>query len=60
MKLYTAMQKRRTECYLVLHTLHLPPNVDNSILADAVLVNNEKKSVLKIICRCIKEHIPAA
>jgi ribosomal protein L3 glutamine methyltransferase len=45
--------------YLVLHTLHLPQNIDQAML-DAKLTTSEKQAVLKIIARRIKERIPAA
>ncbi|EKE01529.1 MAG: hypothetical protein ACD_21C00107G0007 [uncultured bacterium] len=45
--------------YLILHALHLPQNIDPSML-DAQLTSGEKQAVIKIINRRIKEHIPAA
>jgi len=45
--------------YLVLHTLHLPQNIDQAML-DAKLTTSEKQAVLKIIGRRIKERVPAA
>ncbi len=45
--------------YLILHTLHLPQNIDASVL-DAVLMTSEKQAILKIINRRVKERIPAA
>lgn len=45
--------------YLILHVLHLPQNVDSTML-DAKLTNSEKKAVLKIIDQRIKKRIPAA
>lgn len=45
--------------YLILHTLHLPQNIDHSML-DAKLTTSEKQAVLKIIKQRIEEHIPAA
>ncbi|CAL7962930.1 50S ribosomal subunit protein L3 N(5)-glutamine methyltransferase [Gammaproteobacteria bacterium] len=45
--------------YLVLHTLHLPQNIDQAML-DAKLTIGEKQTVLKVISRRIKERVPAA
>lgn len=45
--------------YLILHTLHLPQNIDQTML-DAKLITSEKQAVLKIINRRIKERIPVA
>ncbi len=45
--------------HLVLHTLHLPPDVDAGVF-DARLTNVEKNLVLVVLETRIKERIPAA
>lgn len=45
--------------YLVLHTLHLPQELDYSMM-DAALTTNEKHEVIKILYARAKKRIPAA
>ncbi len=44
--------------YLVLHTLHLPPQVGEGYL-DTVLTESERSAVVDILARRIEERIPA-
>lgn len=45
--------------YLVLHTLHLPQELDHSMM-DAALTTNEKQEVINILYQRAKKRIPAA
>jgi ribosomal protein L3 glutamine methyltransferase len=45
--------------YLILHTLHLPPDQFNACV-DARLTSEERQAVLAVIERRIKERLPAA
>jgi ribosomal protein L3 glutamine methyltransferase len=45
--------------FLVLHALHLPQNIDRSVL-DAKLTTSEKQTVIELLWRRVMERIPAA
>ncbi|MDH5785612.1 MAG: 50S ribosomal protein L3 N(5)-glutamine methyltransferase [Chromatiales bacterium] len=44
--------------YLVLHTLHLPPQVGEGYL-DTTLVESERRTVVDILARRVEERLPA-
>lgn len=45
--------------FLTLHALHLPQNIDKTVL-DAKVIESEKKEVLDLLAKRIRERVPAA